>query len=103
MIAMALVLILSVLLVAACGYALWPRREAGPSGAPGPAGAARPGTPGSDPPGVARAEPETLEGALVGQLLARGITPAGYRHAMAELAARDAERHPLSVPPTEPT
>jgi hypothetical protein len=43
--------------------------------------------------------PETLEGALVAQLVAGEISPPQYRHAMASLAVRDAVRHPLAVPP----
>ena len=42
---------------------------------------------------------QTLEGVLAGQLMAGEITGPQYLHAMATLAARDAERHPLEVPP----
>jgi hypothetical protein len=44
-------------------------------------------------------QPESLEGALVGQLMTGEITRRQYLHAMCRLAARDAERHPLEVPP----
>jgi hypothetical protein len=55
-----------------------------------------------EPTGAASApdrSPQTLEGILVGQLVAGEITGPQYRHAMATIAARDAERHPLEVPP----
>lgn len=43
--------------------------------------------------------PETLEGALVRQLLNNEINGRQYLHAMELLAERDADRHPLSMPP----
>ena len=49
----------------------------------------------------AASEPETLEGVLARQLLDGEITGAQYRHAVQRLAERDADRHPLSVPPQE--
>jgi hypothetical protein len=67
----------------------WPEDEAEPRGD---------GSPEAAETGGARA-PETLEGALVAQLVAGEITPPQYRLAMANLAVRDAERHPLAVPP----
>jgi hypothetical protein len=45
------------------------------------------------------APPESLEGALVAQLTAGDIARRQYLHAMERLAARDDERHPLTVPP----
>lgn len=45
--------------------------------------------------------PETLEGVLAGQLLAGEITAEQYRRAVQGLAERDADRHPLSVPPED--
>ena len=45
------------------------------------------------------AEPESLEGVLVAELLAGDINTTQYRHAIEGLAARDEDRHPLSVPP----
>jgi hypothetical protein len=65
----------------------WPRREDAPRGNGGQAGPQRP------------AAPESLEGALVAQLTSGEITRPQYTRAMEKLAARDAERHPLSVPP----
>jgi hypothetical protein len=50
------------------------------------------------PPVAAPFEPETLEGVLARQLLDGEITGAQYRHAVHRLAARDADRHPLSLP-----
>jgi hypothetical protein len=55
--------------------------------------------PGDSRPAKDSAKPESLEGALVTQLVAGTITPAQYRHALEGLAARDEERHPLTVPP----
>lgn len=45
--------------------------------------------------------PESLEGVLVRQVLAGEITRAQYRRAVQKLAERDADRHPLSVPPED--
>jgi hypothetical protein len=44
-------------------------------------------------------DPQTLEGVLTRQLVTGEITGPQYRHAMASIAIRDAERHPLQVPP----
>jgi hypothetical protein len=46
----------------------------------------------------ARSTPATLEGALVAQLLAGEISRFQYGNALARLAARDDECHPMSVP-----
>jgi hypothetical protein len=43
--------------------------------------------------------PQTLEGVLTRQLVTGEITGRQYRHAMARIAIRDAERHPLKAPP----
>jgi len=43
--------------------------------------------------------PQTQEGVLTRQLVTGEITGPQYRHAMATIAVRDAERHPLQVPP----
>lgn len=80
-----------VLVLAVSLAAMWPWPDDEAAGADD--GAARE-TP-ADPPRA----PETLEGALVAQLVAGEITAPQYRHAMANLAVRDAERHPLTVPP----
>ncbi|MEV4346481.1 hypothetical protein AB0J83_18600 [Actinoplanes sp. NPDC049596] len=45
--------------------------------------------------------PESLEGVLVAQLAEGEITRGQYIRAMAKLAARDDERHPLAVPPEQ--
>lgn len=50
---------------------------------------------------TAAAKPETLEGVLVRQLLSQEISRQQYLHAIERLAERDADRHPLSVPPNE--
>lgn len=44
-------------------------------------------------------KPETLEGALVRQLMKREISGRQYRRAMQGLAERDDDRHPLTIPP----
>jgi hypothetical protein len=46
-------------------------------------------------------KPESLEGVLVKQLLNEEISPRQYLHAMRFLAERDADRHPLLVPPDD--
>ncbi len=52
------------------------------------------------PPGISPvAKPESLEGVLVGKLMAGEITPAQYQRAVEGLASRDEDRHPLTVPP----
>jgi hypothetical protein len=89
------VLLLVAALIAAYVIGTWPKtrwslRDAGD----GPADPAAPGhvsTP--------QRSPETLEGTLTLQLVAGEITGPQYQHAMAAVAARDAERHPLEVPP----
>jgi len=45
------------------------------------------------------AGPDSLEGVLVAQRYAGAITCGQYLRAMEGIAARDDERHPLSVPP----
>ncbi len=45
--------------------------------------------------------PDSLEGVLVGHLLRQEITPEQYRRAVEGLAARDDQRHPMSVPGDE--
>jgi hypothetical protein len=57
------------------------------------------GAAGATGPSAPDRSPQTLEGVLSGQLVAGQITRSQYRQAMASLAARDAERHPLEVPP----
>src|SRR4051794_19156287 len=43
--------------------------------------------------------PESLEGVLVVQLMSGKINRGQYLHAVEGIAARDDERHPLTVPP----
>jgi hypothetical protein len=50
-------------------------------------------------PAGATAQPETLEGALVRQLLDNRISGRQYRHAMRRLAEHDADRRMLPRPP----
>ena len=79
-------------LIAAAVVVAWPKiRRAVDEAASEPAG-----------PGTASApdrSPQTLEGVLALQLVTGEITGTQYRHAMSTLAARDAERNPLEVPP----
>lgn len=80
---------LTIALMIGCLVLLWPqtRQTAAGGGAERPAG--------SEPGPV----PESLEGVLVRQILSGEITRRQYARAMAGLAARDAVRHPLEVPP----
>jgi len=78
-------------LMAAAVFTVWSIRRAVREATGAPAG------PGAVPAQVR--SPQTLEGALTLQLVAGEITGPQYRRAMATLAARDAERHPLDVPP----
>jgi len=83
-----LFLILFVAFVATvCMVTVWSR----PTTTTGPASA--------EPDAPRAAEPESLEGVLVAKLLAGDISTMQYRHAIEGLAARDEDRHPLSVPP----
>jgi hypothetical protein len=90
---MLLAFLLVVGLITACAVAAWSNlRSFRGAGKPANLGA----------PGAASAldrSPQTLEGVLAGQLMTGEITGPQYQHAMATLAARDAERHPLEVPP----
>jgi hypothetical protein len=89
----ALLLVLGV--IAAGVVATWPNIRRAVQGAAGePAGHSAPGAA-----SVPQKIPQTLEGLLTVQLVAGEITGRQYRHAMATIAARDAERHPLEVPP----
>jgi hypothetical protein len=77
-------IIIGMVLLVACA-ALWPEKQ----------------EPGRQP--AARAEPKketpkTLEGTLTHQLLTGEINQRQYRAEQARLAARDAERHPLTHP-----
>jgi hypothetical protein len=85
-------------LVAACVVAPWPKiRRALRDAVRKPAGPAAPGGPGTA--SAPNRSPQTLEGILTLELVAGEITGPQYRQAMATVAARDAERHPLEVPP----
>ncbi|GIE31088.1 hypothetical protein Ait01nite_041330 [Actinoplanes italicus] len=74
-----LLIVLGMVLLVACA-ALWPDREE---------------------PAAPLDIAASLEGALASQLLAGEINPGQYQRALARLAARDNERHPLSAPPRE--
>lgn len=82
-----IVLLIFVVTVGVCATFVWPR----PGDATPAAGR------GSAP--AHAVAPESLEGVLVAQLAADEITRHQYMRAMEQLAARDDERHPLSVPP----
>jgi hypothetical protein len=90
-----LVLITGALAAIVAGAAAWPAvrnarkaRHARPAGH-GEDGAGAGGAP----------RPESLEGVLVSQLVRGEISRRQYRLAMAGVADRDADRHPMSVPP----
>jgi hypothetical protein len=83
---------LIVLLVVACAVAVWPSAADHPGGN----GAAGRSTAGG---ASAAAPPRSLEGVLVAQLSRHEISLPQYLRAMERLAARDDERHPLTVPP----
>ena len=81
--------LLLICLIAICVVAAWPMIRRAVQEAPAVPGAA---------PAPAQ-HPQTLEGILTLQLVRGEITGPQYRHSMATLATRDAERHPLEVPP----
>jgi hypothetical protein len=81
-----LLIVLGMVLLVACA-ALWPDNEEPPAPEPREA----------TPLDVAT----SLEGALAGRLIAGEINPRQYQRALARLAARDNERHPLSAPPRD--
>jgi hypothetical protein len=89
-----LLIVLGMTLLVACA-ALWPGHQE-------PAGAE---TTGAEPAGAEPTAPldvaTSLEGALASQLLAGEINPRQYQRALARLAARDDERHPLPLPPSD--
>jgi len=85
--------LLTLVLVSTCVYAVWP----GSAGSPGTAGG--PGRIEKAKAAAAVRLPETLEGTLARQLIDHEITGRQYERAMEQLAARDDDRHPLSVPP----
>ncbi|WP_143235092.1 hypothetical protein [Paractinoplanes atraurantiacus] len=53
------------------------------------------------PDGTRAEPPATLEGVLAAQLTSGEITRGQYQRAMAKIAERDDERHPLVVPPEQ--
>jgi len=74
------------------GYAIWPAaRDSWKNGQSA-------STPADAGPASA-SEPESVEGVLVGQLAAGGISRRQYIRAMERVAARDDKRHPVVVPP----
>jgi hypothetical protein len=82
-----IVLLIFTVTFVVCAKLVWPRRDDGPHA---DTVRAAPGRPDG---------PESLEGALVNQLATGAITRGQYARAMEQLAARDEERHPMSVPP----
>lgn len=85
---MLFVLLFTIVLISVCVALVWPRHGDLPEVT---------GLPTAHAPRTTA--PETLEGIVVGQLMTGGISRQQYRRAMCHLAARDAERHPLEVPP----
>jgi hypothetical protein len=91
--AVLLILAVAVLLLAVCLAAAWSIGDDAPENE-----ATRVPDRADDRAAAPVAVPETLEGALVRQLVAGEITGRQYRNEMARVAARDADRHPLDVP-----
>jgi len=58
----------------------------------------RPGAHAEPRPEPVEPSPDSLEGALVTQLTQGEITRSQYRRAMAQIAAREEEHRPMSVP-----
>jgi hypothetical protein len=88
-------LLLTAVLVTACVAAVWPRS----GGSPGASG--RPGRSKIDSESRApttASQPISLEGVLVRQLATGEVTRRQYLRTMENLAARDDECHPMSVP-----
>lgn len=88
---MAIVILLWLAALAVGVWAVWPSSRA----------AKRAASVAEEPLAVPRPRLDSLEGVLVSQLLRREITPGQYRRAVEGLAARDEERHPMSVPGDE--
>ncbi|MFI1991766.1 hypothetical protein [Actinoplanes sp. NPDC020271] len=86
---MAIVILLWVAALAVGVWAVWPSTR---TATPEPAG---------DPAVAGQTRPDSLEGVLVSQLIRAEITPQQYRRAVEGLAARDDQRHPMSVPRDE--
>jgi hypothetical protein len=92
---MLFLLVYVLIVIAICVFLVWPQTDRLPRrgrilsapDAPAKSGPPKPG------------RPESLEGVLVAKLMAEEISRTQYLHAMAGLAARDDERHPLAVPP----
>ncbi|MEU8240955.1 hypothetical protein AB0C07_22155 [Actinoplanes missouriensis] len=87
--------LITLTLIIAGGLLMWTEKDQ-LAGQDSPGGGS-----GADDAGPA-AVPTTLEGALVVQLLGGAITRAQYRAALARLAERDDDRHPMSVPDADP-
>jgi hypothetical protein len=86
-------LILFVLIVIAiCAVAVWTQPDGSPIGQ-------RRAEAAGETAASSSAHPESLEGVLVAQLLAGEISRGQYLRAIEGLAARDDDRHPLTVPP----
>ncbi|GAB1640328.1 hypothetical protein [Krasilnikovia sp. MM14-A1259] len=86
---MVFLFVMTAVLLAACVAAVWPWSEPSPGTEDGR----------DQPEPAGEAPPESLEGVLVAQLRSGEITRRQYLRAMASLAARDDERHPLAPPP----
>jgi hypothetical protein len=91
---MLFLLVYVLIVIAVCVFLVWPQTDPVPrrNVLRAPDAPAKPGPP---KPG----HPESLEGVLVAKLIAEEISRIQYLHAMEGLAARDDERHPLTVPP----
>jgi hypothetical protein len=92
---MLFLLVYVLIVIAVCVFLVWPQTDRLPPRRRMPRALDAPAKTGPPRPG----RPESLEGVLVAKLMADEISRIQYLHAMAGLAARDDERHPLAVPP----
>jgi len=90
---MLLLTMLFMTLVGACLYLIWPALGALSAAKRSGAQVA------AEPQAAGQRSPESLEGALVAQLAAGEISRGQYQRAMEQAAARDEDRHPLTIPP----
>jgi hypothetical protein len=88
---MVVLLVATLGLIAAVALAFWPSRDE--PAEPDRAATASPESGPAEP-----AAPSSLEGVLTAQLIAGEITRSQYLRAQEQIAARDEERHPMSVP-----
>lgn len=95
---MMILLVAVIGLAIAAALALWPAPNArSPEGGRGFRGVLH-SEPGTGAPEPVDRRPSSLEGVLVDQLIKGDISRRQYLRALENIAARDEERHPLSLP-----